>query len=75
MPNGSPDLSEREMEVLRLLARGHTEHAIAERLIVSSATVHTHVIHIYQKLDVHASNDNQPSCWSLTVNRAVPTGC
>lgn len=39
--------------MLHLLAGGFSEHAIARQLVVSSATVHTHVIHIYQKLDVH----------------------
>jgi ATP/maltotriose-dependent transcriptional regulator MalT len=53
MPHESQDLSERELEVLRLLAMGYSEHAIADRLVVSPATVHMHVLHIYQKLDVH----------------------
>jgi HD-GYP domain-containing protein (c-di-GMP phosphodiesterase class II)/DNA-binding CsgD family transcriptional regulator len=45
-------LSEREVEVLRLLARGLPNRQIAERLVVSERTVHHHVEHIYDKIDV-----------------------
>ena len=45
-------LSEREVDVLRLLARGLANHEIAEKLFVSEATVKTHVAHILDKLQV-----------------------
>lgn len=45
-------LSDREVEVLRLLARGRSEPEIAKSLFISSATVHTHVTHIYEKAEV-----------------------
>jgi HD-GYP domain-containing protein (c-di-GMP phosphodiesterase class II) len=45
-------LSDREVEVLRLLARGLPDRQIAERLVVSTRTVHHHVEHIYDKIDV-----------------------
>jgi HD-GYP domain-containing protein (c-di-GMP phosphodiesterase class II) len=45
-------LSAREVEVLRLLARGHSERKIAETLFISTSTVHTHVTHIYEKAEV-----------------------
>jgi HD-GYP domain-containing protein (c-di-GMP phosphodiesterase class II)/DNA-binding CsgD family transcriptional regulator len=45
-------LSEREVEVLRLLARGLSNKQIAERLVVSRRTVDHHVEHIYDKVDV-----------------------
>jgi HD-GYP domain-containing protein (c-di-GMP phosphodiesterase class II) len=45
-------LSEREVEVLRLLARGLSDRQMAERLSISERTVHHHVEHIYDKLDV-----------------------
>ena len=45
-------LSDREVEVLRLLARGLTDRQIAERLVVSTRTVHHHVEHVYNKIDV-----------------------
>ncbi len=47
------ELSEREVEVLRLVALGLTNPEIAERLYVSVRTVETHRAHISQKLDVH----------------------
>jgi two-component system response regulator NreC len=43
-------LSEREREVLRLLALGHTNQEIAERLYISVRTAESHRAHIMQKL-------------------------
>jgi two-component system response regulator NreC len=44
------DLSEREVEVLRMIALGHTNAEIAERLYLSIRTVESHRAHIQQKL-------------------------
>ena len=50
-PPGPPDgLSEREVEVLRMIALGHTNTQIAEQLYLSVRTVETHRAHIQQKL-------------------------
>jgi len=46
------DLTEREREVLRLLALGHTNQEIAERLFVSVRTVESHRAHVMAKLRV-----------------------
>lgn len=46
-------LSERELEVLRLLATGSTDHLMAATMGISVRTVSTHLQHIYEKLDVH----------------------
>jgi DNA-binding NarL/FixJ family response regulator len=46
-------LSDRELEVLTLIARGETNRGAAARLFISEATVKTHLIHIYAKLDVN----------------------
>jgi two-component system response regulator NreC len=43
-------LSARETEVLRLLARGHTNIEIAARLGLSPRTIETHRAHIHRKL-------------------------
>ena len=43
-------LTEREIEVLQLLAFGYTNRDIAKRLFISPDTVKTHLEHIYQKL-------------------------
>lgn len=48
----TPDLSERETDVLRLIALGHTNTEIAEQLYISVRTVETHRAHIQQKLGV-----------------------
>jgi HD-GYP domain-containing protein (c-di-GMP phosphodiesterase class II) len=45
-------LSEREVEVLRLLARGHTKKHIAQLLTISQKTVDQHTMHIYNKIAV-----------------------
>ena len=52
-PPGPPDgLSEREVEVLRMIALGHTNAEIAEQLYLSVRTVETHRAHIQQKLSL-----------------------
>lgn len=45
-------LSDREVEVLRHLARGYSEKKIGELLFISPGTVHTHVVHVYEKIGV-----------------------
>ncbi len=47
-----PILTERELEVLRLIADGKSSNEIAEELFVSVKTVGTHKQHIYEKLDI-----------------------
>ena len=47
-----PELTEREREVLTLLAQGYTNPAIAERLVLSPKTVRNHVSTIFSKLQV-----------------------
>ena len=46
-------LSEREMEVLRLLSAGLSNPEIAEQLYIAVSTVRSHCKSIYGKLDVH----------------------
>jgi DNA-binding CsgD family transcriptional regulator len=47
-------LSAREIDVLRLVAAGKTNHAIASELFVSERTVHRHLSNIFDKLGVHS---------------------
>ncbi len=49
---GLPALSAREIEVLRLVARGMNDQEIARQLVLSVHTVHRHVANVRQKLDV-----------------------
>jgi len=46
------DLSEREIEVLKLIAKGYKNSEIAEKMFVSQNTIKTHIKNIYVKLDV-----------------------
>jgi two-component system response regulator NreC len=47
-----PELSARELEVLRLIARGHTNREIAERLFLSVRTIESHRARLQRKLDL-----------------------
>jgi HD-GYP domain-containing protein (c-di-GMP phosphodiesterase class II) len=56
-------LTTREVEVLRLLARGLSNKQIAEQLVISPNTAGSHVEHIYRKID--ASNRAQASLFAM----------
>jgi DNA-binding NarL/FixJ family response regulator len=62
-------LTEREREVLQLIAEGHSNKEIAELLSISVATVETHRNHILQKLDLH----NTAELVLFAVRRGVIT--
>ncbi len=49
---GLPALSDRELEVLELLAQGRSDQAIAACLVLSERTVESHVRNIFLKLDL-----------------------
>jgi DNA-binding NarL/FixJ family response regulator len=48
----SPQLSDREMEVLRLMAKGKTNNEISEELYIAERTVKFHINNIFSKLEV-----------------------
>jgi len=52
LPKLPAGLTERELDVLRLLAAGRTKREIASDLVISPSTVHTHTVHIYAKCGV-----------------------
>ncbi len=54
---GTDQLSSREMEILALVAEGCPNKEIASRLFISTATVRTHLMHIYEKLHVHCRTE------------------
>ena len=47
-----PSLTDREQEVLKLIAYGFTNKEISSRLVISESTVQNHVHHIYEKLGI-----------------------
>lgn len=54
------ELSERERQVLALMAEGRTNQGIADRLVISVRTVETHVAAIFLKLGISTAADGHP---------------
>jgi DNA-binding NarL/FixJ family response regulator len=50
-------LTVRELEILRLLAKGHMYKEIADHLAISMSTVRTHISAVYEKLHVHSRTE------------------
>ena len=51
-PRAFPELTDREEEILTLVARGHSNQEIAQQLFLSIKTVRNHISHIFLKLQV-----------------------
>ena len=66
MSKSNARLTQREADVLRLIARGHTYADAAERLGISPHTVASHIKKAYRKLGVHSAG--------AAVMRAVTLG-
>ncbi len=64
-------LSERELEVLRYIAKGLSNREIARRLVLSTNTVKSHARQIYEKLDVHSRTQAVAKARTL---RILPPG-
>ncbi len=63
LPLSEDPLTDREVQVLKLVAQGHTNRDIAERLVVSEGTVGTHISNILEKL--HLANRTQAALYAL----------
>jgi NarL family two-component system response regulator LiaR len=63
LPPTTDPLTEREVEVLRLVAQGLSNDEIAQQLVVSERTVRTHVSHILDKL--HLANRTQLALYAV----------
>ncbi|WP_406154908.1 response regulator transcription factor [Streptomyces sp. NBC_00882] len=63
----APELTQREKEVVRLMADGNSNRSIAHALYLSEATVKTHLVRIYRKLGV----DNRAAAVSEAVRRGL----
>jgi DNA-binding NarL/FixJ family response regulator len=63
----APVLSEREVEVIRLVAQGLTNRAIATSLFLTEATVKTHLVRLYRKLGA----DNRAGAVSEAVRQGL----
>jgi DNA-binding NarL/FixJ family response regulator len=71
---GTHDLTRREIEILRLVAEGHSNSQLAAMLWVSEQTVKFHLSNIYRKLDV--ANRTEASRWAqvnglLSIDRTL----
>jgi DNA-binding NarL/FixJ family response regulator len=69
-PNPFGELSERELEILRLIADGHANKEIARRLVISERTARTHVSHILRKLGL--SSRTQAALFAVREGLATP---
>lgn len=67
----SDELSQREEQILRLLAQGYLVKEIAEQIEIGFGTVRTHIRHIYEKLHVHSRS--QATAIHFGANEVVNT--
>jgi two-component system, NarL family, response regulator LiaR len=68
LPPTSDPLTGREVDILRLVAQGLTNHEIAQKLVLSEWTVRTHVRNILDKL--HLANRTQAALYALRTGLA-----
>ena len=68
--SGEPELTRREMDVLRLIAQGRNNRGISEELVLSEATVKTHVSNILGKL--HLADRTQAAIYAINQSLVSP---
>jgi two-component system response regulator DevR len=72
MPGNLPELTRREVEILRLVAEGHSNSEIAKLLWVTEQTIKFHLSNVYRKLDVR--NRTEASRWAQLHGLLATTG-
>jgi NarL family two-component system response regulator LiaR len=70
-PGKGENLTRREIEVLNLIAQGHSNTEIAEQLVVSERTIGSHIGNILGKL--HLANRTQAALYALKEGFADPS--
>lgn len=70
--NPFTELSDREMEVLRLIAAGSSNAQIAEKLVISEKTVKSHVSNILSKLHLADRTQAAVYAWREGIVRRDP---
>jgi DNA-binding NarL/FixJ family response regulator len=55
---GTRPLTSRQLEVLKLMAQGHSNQAISQMLFISEKAVVQHTSQIYARFDLHANHDD-----------------
>ena len=75
--SGENPLSQRELEVLKLIAQGNSNQQIAEQLFISLHTVKTHARRIHSKLGVERRTQAVAKAKTLGLScaRLEPAGC
>ncbi len=71
-PSAFADLTERELEVLRLIAEGLSNAAIAERLVIGERTVKSHVSNILSKLHLADRTQAAVYAWRQGLMKDTP---
>ena len=65
-----PDLTDRENQILNLIADGFSNRQISCKLSISEATVENHIHHIYQKLGI--TNRAQAASYAIQLKLILP---
>lgn len=72
-PSSIADLSDRELEVFRLIGEGHSTRRIAEELHISIKTVESYQAHIKDKLSLHSARELVQHAIQWTINEKAST--
>jgi len=66
-PDETPDLTSREADVLRLIARGFSNEQVADELHLAESTVRKHATNVYRKLDVDSAREAIAWAWQQGI--------